>query len=200
MKRRHITQLWIEIFRDHRLSGLLSIGAAVFFCLMSLKWEIWPLIIAGVVLALFTTSLMKDVIWGIRATRAFLSSVPVPAEVKFFIDWELPPGYVGCPQGPTPCYAILKSDGFEQRVRILDPRTQLILVISATDIQANGRSFAWEFLFGLESRKGRVMVSLFPDINAQDVESAAVHVKRRTQGSDGKPFVQITRLSLGHWI
>jgi hypothetical protein len=36
------------------------------------------------------------------------------------------------------------------------------------------------------------MVSLFPDINAADVESAAVHVKRRIQSSDGKPFVPLS--------
>jgi hypothetical protein len=118
MKRRHIQQLWIELFLDHLLSGVLSLGAVAFFCLLSLKWEVWPLIIAGVVLALFTASLMKEVIWCIRATRAFLSSVPVPFEVTFLIDWELPPGYVGCPQGPTPCYAILKSNGSEHQVRI----------------------------------------------------------------------------------
>jgi len=118
MKRRYIQELWIEIFLDHLGSGLLSLGAAAFFCLLSLKWEIWPLMIAGVVLALFTTSLAKEVIWGFYATQAFLSSVPVPSEVRFVIDWELPPGYVGCPEGPTPCYAFLKSDGSEQKVRI----------------------------------------------------------------------------------
>lgn len=119
MKRRHVQELWIEIFLAHLVSGLLSLGAAAFFCLLSLKWEIWPLIIAGVVLAFFTTSLAKEVILGFHATRAFLSSVPVPSEVRFVIDWELPTGYVGCPEGPTPCYAILKSDGPpEKKVRI----------------------------------------------------------------------------------
>lgn len=156
MKRRHITQLWIEIFRDHLLSGLLSIGAAVFFCLLSLKWEIWPSIIAGVVLALFTASLMKDVIWGIRATRAFLSSVPVPAEVKFFIDWELPPGYVGCPQGPTPCYAILKSDGFEQRVRI-HPQIFKSRILNLHDGRAMVYSLA-ERPYAIETRVGLAWV------------------------------------------
>lgn len=92
---------------------------------------------------------------------------------------------------PGPLTAIEAFEMALAEAQALDPRTQLILVTSGTDIQANGRSFVWEFLFGLEARKGMVMVSLFPDINAPDVESAAVHVKRRIQGSDGKSFVPL---------
>jgi hypothetical protein len=156
MKRRHIQELWIEIFLDHLLSGVLTLGAVAFFCLLSLKWEVWPLIIAGIVLALFTASLIKEVIWCLRATRAFLSSVPVPFEVKFLIDWELSPGYVGCPQGPTPCYAILKSDGAEQRVRI-HPQIFKSRILNLHDGRAMVYSLA-ERPYAIETRGGLAWV------------------------------------------
>jgi hypothetical protein len=114
------------------------------------------LIIAGIVLALFTASLIKEVIWCLRATRAFLSSIPVPFEVKFLIDWALPPGYVGCPQGPTPCYAILKIDGFEQRVRI-HPQIFKSQIMNLHDGRAMVYSLA-EQPYAIETRVGMAWV------------------------------------------
>jgi len=118
MKNSNVMRLWITIFLNRFFLGSLSLGAVAFLCLFSLGGKVWPLIIAGFVLALFLVFVAKEVIWGIRATKAYLLNAPFPSHVKFKIEWNLPPGFVGCPEGPTPCYAYLKSEGPEEKVEI----------------------------------------------------------------------------------
>ncbi|MFO7556918.1 MAG: hypothetical protein R6W88_17100 [Desulfobacterales bacterium] len=70
----------------------------------------------------------------------------------------------------------------------LDANAQLILITSGTDIQRDGRSFTWEFLFHLPNRKARLLSSLGPSEASPDQEQApVVMVNRVTQSTEKKP-------------
>lgn len=118
MKHRSIARLWITIFCDGLLLGFLSLVAVAFLWLYSLSGKLWPLVGAGFILAFFLAFASKEVIWGIRATMAYLLHEPFRSQVQFKIEWNLSPGFVGCPEGSTPCFAYLKSEGLEQMVEI----------------------------------------------------------------------------------
>lgn len=70
----------------------------------------------------------------------------------------------------------------------LDSNAQLILITSGTDIRPDGRSFTWEFLFQLTSRKARLLLSFEPSDTAPDPEQAPIMmVKRIMHFTDQKP-------------
>ena len=70
----------------------------------------------------------------------------------------------------------------------IDKHAQLMLATSGTDLQSNGKAFVWEFLFNLDSRGSRLMLTFSPDPSAPDVDNAPVHLKKRVFPSDEKPF------------
>lgn len=67
------------------------------------------------------------------------------------------------------------------QARALDPDAKLVLVTSGTDLQADGRSFTWEFLFHLANRKVRLLLTYEP------ADSAAE--------PDGQPVAQVRRIN-----
>ena len=68
----------------------------------------------------------------------------------------------------------------------LDPRARLILVSSGTDIRPDGRSRSWEFLFELEQRQARVLLSYAPDSHTPDIDIAPVMLTRRVTRETGR--------------
>lgn len=72
----------------------------------------------------------------------------------------------------------------------LDPEAKLLLIMSGTDIRQDGRSFVWEFLFHLERREARVLLSYGPPSDADEIEnSPIVVVKRVTKATDRSRMV-----------
>jgi hypothetical protein len=71
------------------------------------------------------------------------------------------------------------------RAGSLDPEAKLVLITSGTDMQADGRSFTWEFLFHLHRRKARVLLTYAPADDAADPEQAPIMmVERITTATD----------------
>jgi hypothetical protein len=119
MKHKEIARLWREILFDRVLvGGTISLGAIGIFTLLSLNGQVWPAIIAGVVAVVYLVSLFRTFLWGARASRAYLSNSPATCHVRFEMDREVPVGFVGLPDGPQSCYAILRGDGPEQKVKV----------------------------------------------------------------------------------
>jgi hypothetical protein len=118
MKHKEIARLWREILFDRVLVGTISLGAIGIFTLLSLNGQVWPATIAGVVAVVYLASLFRTFLWGARASRAYLSNSPATCHVRFEMDREVPAGFVGLPDGPQSCYAILRGDGPEQKVKV----------------------------------------------------------------------------------
>lgn len=67
----------------------------------------------------------------------------------------------------------------------LNSEAKLILITSGTDIRSDGKSFIWEFLFSLNSRQARVLLTYGPSDDAVDIESASIMlVKRVSKATD----------------
>jgi len=69
----------------------------------------------------------------------------------------------------------------------LDARAQLVLVTSGTDICADGKSFAWEFLFTLPGRNASILLNYGPPENCEDVDGAPVAVVMRVSVTSRPP-------------
>ena len=54
----------------------------------------------------------------------------------------------------------------------LDPRARLTFITSGLDMNHGGRSRTWEFIFSLPRRNAAVMLSLEPDPESPDVDTA----------------------------
>ena len=61
----------------------------------------------------------------------------------------------------------------------LDRAARLTFVTSGLDMQHDGRSLTWEFLFFLPKRSATLMLSLEPDAQAEDPDSAVTTLTQR---------------------
>ncbi len=66
-------------------------------------------------------------------------------------------------------------------VRDLDRQARLILITSGLDMNAEGRSHCWEFVFFLSRRHLVLMIGLAPDPAAPDVDHAPCILSRRSR-------------------
>jgi hypothetical protein len=76
----------------------------------------------------------------------------------------------------------------------LDPQAKLVLITSGTDIQADGRSFTWEFLFRLPRRQARLLLTYAPADDAPDVDRAPVMVVTRVTTAADRDDVAVLPL------
>jgi hypothetical protein len=63
----------------------------------------------------------------------------------------------------------------------LDPRARLTLITSGSDMSPAGRSRTWEFIFHLPGRHATVMLSLEPEPDSPDVDTARSMLTRRVR-------------------
>lgn len=69
----------------------------------------------------------------------------------------------------------------------LDAGAFLTLVTSGLDISPEGRSFSWEYLFFLPGLRARVLLSMAPSEDADDIDNAPVYlVQRLNSASDSE--------------
>ncbi len=64
-------------------------------------------------------------------------------------------------------------------VRSLDPDAKLTLITSGLDINSQGCSRTWEFIFIMPNRKATIMMSLGPDPYAADIDHSAPLLTQR---------------------
>ena len=63
--------------------------------------------------------------------------------------------------------------------KALDPHAKLTLITSGLDMSHEGRSRTWEFIFFLPKRNATAMLSLEPDTESSDVDSAQCILTQR---------------------
>jgi hypothetical protein len=66
-------------------------------------------------------------------------------------------------------------------VKDLDPHAELTLITSGLDMNHKGCSRTWEFIFFLPNRNATVMLSLEPDAESSDVDSAQCILTQRVK-------------------
>ncbi len=118
MKRREISRLWGEILFNNLLTLVITMAALGFLSIHVLSGRAWAGILGIAVIGIFLMAITKEVIWGVSATTAYLKSAPLAVQVRFRTGWDLPPGFKGAPEGPTPCYAYASESGPEQKLQI----------------------------------------------------------------------------------
>src|SRR5512147_2199937 len=65
----------------------------------------------------------------------------------------------------------------------LDPLAKLTLITSGLDMSPEGRSRIWEFIFFLPGRNATVMLSLEPDADSEDVDTAQSVLTQRIRSA-----------------
>jgi hypothetical protein len=61
----------------------------------------------------------------------------------------------------------------------IDAKARLVFITSGLDMQPDGRSRTWEFIFVLPDRIATVMLSLEPDIQLEDPDEASTILTKR---------------------
>jgi len=116
MKNEEIGALRRDVITEASLKGVLLLAVVAFLCVFSLGRQTWPTVFFGIVFVALLGSIVRTLTWARRVIMGYVSSSPVAMEVQFQVGEILPEGYKGIPEGPTPCYAVLKEKGQKRRV------------------------------------------------------------------------------------
>jgi hypothetical protein len=64
-------------------------------------------------------------------------------------------------------------------VAAIDPQARLTFITSGLDISHAGRSFTWEFMFYLPTRRAQALLSLAPADDAEEIDNAPLVLRQR---------------------
>ena len=118
MKNDEVRILSKSIFVEVILKGLLLLIVAAFLCVFSFGEQVWPSIFLGIVFIVLLGSILRAVVWSRRVIGGYLLNPPIAMQVVFQVGETVPHGYQGIPDGPTPCYAVLRTKGRKRKVLI----------------------------------------------------------------------------------